>query len=53
VIIPILAGLHAVAAADALGRVKQNAPRFAVYESTCWNQIAVLFSQSFGWIRSH
>jgi hypothetical protein len=42
-----------VAATDALGRIEQDAPRFAVYKSTCWNQVAVLLSQSFGWIRSH
>ena len=45
VIVPILAGLHAVAATDALGRVKQNAPRFAVQQATGRHQIPVFLGQ--------
>jgi hypothetical protein len=52
-IVPIFAGLHAVAAADALGGVEQDASRFAVYEPTGRNEVAVLLNQSLGWIGSH
>src|SRR6516225_2030453 len=52
-VVPILAGLHAVATADALCCIEQDASRFAVSESTCWNEVAVLLSQSLGGIVGH
>jgi hypothetical protein len=52
-VVPIFARLHAVAAADAFGRVEQNASRLAVLEPSCRHEVAVLLSQSFGLILSH
>src|SRR5262245_24601242 len=52
-IVPILAGLYTMAATDALGCIKQNAPRFTVSEMAGGNKIAVLLSQLFGRILDH
>jgi hypothetical protein len=46
--VPILASLHAVAAADAFGGIEQDTARLAVSKSGGWNQIAVLLSQRLG-----
>jgi hypothetical protein len=37
-----------VTAADALGRIEENASRFSVEKFSGWNQVSVLLSQSVG-----
>ena len=52
-IVPVFARLHAVSAANAFRRVKQDTARFAVYEPACGHQIAVFAIESFSGINSH
>jgi len=53
VLVPILARLHAVAAADAFGRVEENAARLAVFQARRGDEIAVLLNQRISGIRRH
>jgi hypothetical protein len=53
VIVPVFTRLHAVAAANTLGGIEENAPRLAVSEPRRGNEIAVFYCQSFGGIYSH
>jgi hypothetical protein len=53
VIVPILAGLHAVAAADAPGRIEQDAPWSTVHEASRGYQITVLLGQGLGYAIGH
>ena len=48
VIVPVLTCLNTVTAADALGRIEENASRFSVEKFSGWNQVSVLLSQSVG-----
>jgi hypothetical protein len=53
VIVPVFTRLHAVAAANTLGGIEENASRLAVSEPRRGNEIAVFYRQSFGGIYSH
>lgn len=47
VIVPVLTSLNTMPAADAFGRIEENASRFAIPEPRGWNQAAVLLEKIF------
>ena len=52
-IIPVFAGLHAMATADALGGIEQNAARLAVEQPSGGNQVAVFLIKNICRFRRH